>query len=96
MLCMGPKEWSSSFRCLAKFEVGQLFLNAASCSLKRAAKRLPVCPTYALWQSGQVSLYTPDSENLSAVWFLQESKFSIVFLVRNIIFKSVFLKMFVM
>ena len=29
------------------------------------AKRIPVCPTYALLQLGQVSLYTPDSENLS-------------------------------
>ena len=33
--------------------------------LKRVAKRLPVCPTYELLKLGQVSLYTPDSENLS-------------------------------
>ena len=26
---------------------------------------LPVCSTYVLWQSGQVSLYTPDMEYLS-------------------------------
>ena len=46
-----------------------MFLNAASISLKRAAKRLPAFPMYALWQSGQVSLYTPDSENLPGEWF---------------------------
>ena len=96
MLCMGPKEWASSFRCLAKFEVWQLFLNAASCSLKRVAKHLPVCLTYALWQSGQVSLFTPDTENLSGVGFLLESKLPIVFLVWNFIFMSVLLKIFVM
>jgi len=33
------------------------------------AKRIPVCPTYALLQLGQVSLYTTDSENLMGVGF---------------------------
>ena len=49
------------------------------------AKRLPVCPTYALLHSGQVSLYTPDSENLSGLGFLWESRFPIVFVLRNAI-----------
>ena len=59
-------------------------------------KRLPVSPTYALLQSGQVSLYTPDSENLLGVGFLWESRFPIVFVVWNAILSSVFLKTFVM
>jgi len=35
---------------------------------------LPVCPTYVLWQSGQVSLYTPDREYLSCARSLCVSK----------------------
>ena len=49
------------------------------------AKHPPVCLTYALLQSGQVSLYTPNSENLSRVGFLWESRFPIVFVVWNAI-----------
>jgi hypothetical protein len=30
-------------------------------------KDFPVCPTYASLQSGRISLYTADSENLSGV-----------------------------
>jgi len=60
------------------------------------AKRLPVCLTYALLESGQVSLYTPNSENLSGVGFLWESRFPLVFVVRNAILSSVFLKRLVM
>ena len=56
------------------------------------AKRLQVCPTYGLLQTGQVSLYTPDIENLSRVGFLWESRFPIVFVVQNAILSSVFLK----
>jgi hypothetical protein len=67
-----------------------------SCSLNRVAKRLPVCPTYALLQSGQDSLYTPDSENLSGVGFLWESSFPTVFVVRNAILSCVILKRLVM
>ena len=52
--------------------------------------------TYALLQSRQVSLYTPDSENLSGVGFLCDSRFPIVFLVRIAIFNPVFLKRLVM
>ena len=59
-------------------------------------KRLSICPTYALLQSGQVSLYTPDSENLSGVGFLWESRFPVVFVVWNAILSSVFLKRLVM
>ena len=53
-------------------------------------KRLPVCLTYALLQLGQVSLYTPDSENLLGVGFLWESRFPIVFVVWNAILSFVF------
>ena len=60
------------------------------------ATHLPVCPTYTLLQSGQVSLYTPDSENLSGLGFLWEIRFPIVFVVRNAILSSVFLKRLVM
>ena len=69
ILFMGPKECASSLRCFAKLDVWLLLLNAFSCCLNRVAKRLPACPTYALLQSGQVSLYTADSENLSGVGF---------------------------
>ena len=60
------------------------------------AKRLSVCPTYALLQLGQVSLYTPYSENFSGVGFLWESRFPVVFVVQNAILSSVFLKKLVM
>jgi len=63
---------------------------AFSCSLKRVATSLPVCPMYALLQSGQVSLYNPDSENLPGGGCLCASKFPIVFLVRSVTFSSVF------
>jgi len=59
-------------------------------------KRLPVCQTYALLQSGQVSLYISDSENISGVGFLWESRFPIVFVLRNAILSSVSLKRLVM
>ena len=51
---------------------------------------------YALLQSGQVTLYTPDSENLLGVGCLWASKFPFVFLVRNATFSSVSLNRFVM
>jgi len=57
VLWIGPKECVCSMRCFAKFEVLLFVLNAALCSLNRAKKFLPVCPTYVLLQSGQVSLY---------------------------------------
>jgi len=65
---MGPKECVCSIRCLAKFEFWLFVLNAALCSLNLAQKFLLVCPTYALLQSGQVSLYTPDCVYLSVLF----------------------------
>ena len=59
-------------------------------------KLRPVCPTYALLQSGHVNLYTPDLLYLSGVWGLGISSFWRVLLVRRVTFMSVFLKMFVM
>ena len=73
-----------------------LFRKASSCSLNFVAKHLPVCPTYASLQSLQVSSYTPDSEKLSGFGFLWETSFPIVFVVRNAIFSSDFLKRLVM
>jgi len=68
-------------RCLAKLELLELCLKAVSCSLKCVANRLLVCPTNALWQSGQVSLYTPNRENLSGAGCLWESRLPMVFVV---------------
>jgi len=59
-------------------------------------KHLPVCPTSALLQSRQVSLYTPDNANLSRAGFLCLSRISKVLLVRKAIFKSVCLNVLVM
>jgi hypothetical protein len=49
----------------------------------------PVCPTYALPQSGQVSLYAPDCEYGSWVWFLGVSSLPIVLFVQRAILSSV-------
>ena len=92
----GAKGVSFFVKVFTKLDVWLLFLKAFSCSLYRVAKRLPDCPTYVLLQLGQVSLYTPNSENLSGVGFLWESGFPRVFVVRNAILSSVFLKMLVM
>ena len=73
-----------------------LFLKAFSCSLNRVTKRLPVCPTYALLQSGQVNLYIPDREYLSGLGFLWASRLPMLFVVRSAIFSCVFLSRFVM
>jgi len=51
-------KWASSIRCLAKLEV-LLFCTMLSCVLCSG------CPTYTLWQSGQVNLYMPEWEYLS-------------------------------
>jgi hypothetical protein len=64
VLFMGPNEWASSNRYLVKLEVLLLLWKAVSCSLYRVENRLPVCPTYVLWQSEQISLYnSPHTEN---------------------------------
>ena len=72
-----------------------LFLKAFSCSLNRVTKRRPVCPTYALLQSGQVNLYIPDRDYLSGLGSLWDSRLPVVFVVRNSILSCVFLNRFV-
>ena len=75
-----------------------LVLNAALCSLNLVRKLLPVCPTYALLQSGQLSLYTPECMYLSVLFvicFLFMSVFWIEFLVRIAIFNSLIFNKFV-
>ena len=89
ILFMWPKVCASSLTCFAKLHVWLLLLKAFSCSLNRVAKRLPACPTYALLQSGQVSLYTAGSENFSGGGFWWQSSFLIVFVVWNAILSSV-------
>ena len=71
-------------------------MNAFSCSLNRVTNGLPVCPTYALLQSGQVNLCIPDSEYLSGLVFLWDSRLPMLFVVRDAIFSCVFLNRFVM
>jgi hypothetical protein len=44
-----------------------LVLKAYLCSLYLTVKLWPVCPIYALLQSGQVNLYAPDFVYLSGV-----------------------------
>ena len=62
MFWMGPKECARSVKCLAKSEVRLAVLNASLCSRNLVVMLRPVCLTYALPQSGQVSLYIPDLE----------------------------------
>ena len=81
---------------MAKLDEWLLFLKATLCLLYLVVKGLPVCPTYALLQSGQVSLYTPDNENLSGAGLVCESRFPTVLLVRNAILRSVRLSTLVM
>ena len=69
-----------------------LDLNTFLCSLNLCVKLRPVCPTYALLQSGHVSLYAPDLLYLSMVWGFGISSFWRVLLVRSVIFGSAFLK----
>ena len=78
---MVPIGWSCSIRCWANLDVWLLVRNACLCSLKRTAKFLPVCPTYALLHTGHVSLYTPDCVYLSDFCVLCISFLSIVLLV---------------
>ena len=69
-------------------------LECGLCSLNRAKKFLPVCLTYVLLQSGQVSLYTPDCvylSVLSVICLLCISNPSMVLSVRSAIFRPVFL-----
>ena len=56
----------------------------------------PVCPTYALLQSGHVNLYAPERAYLSGGWCWGIRSFWIVLVVCQEIFRSVFLNRFVM
>jgi len=91
-----PKECASSFKCFAKLYGWLLFRKACLCWLYRILKLLPVCPTYALWHSGQASLYTPDNENLSRGGLFCVSRFPMVLFVRKAILRSICLNMLVM
>ena len=51
---------------------------------------------HVLWHSGHVSLYTPDREYLSCARSLCVSRLANVYVVRNVILRSILLKMFVM
>ena len=95
---MGPKECVCSVRCLAQFEFWLFVLNVALRSLNLVKKFLPVCPTYTLLQSGQLSLYTPDCVYLSVLFvtcFLFTSIFWVELLVCIAIFRSACLNKFV-
>ena len=60
------------------------------------AKFLPVCPTYALPQSGHVNLYTPDCECISVFCCLCINSLCMVLLVQKAILMLVFLNRLVM
>ena len=72
-----------------------LDLNAFLCSLNLCVKHSTVSLTYALLQSGHVSLYAPDLLYSSQVWGFVISSFWSVLLVRRVILMSAFLKRFV-
>jgi hypothetical protein len=96
MSWMVPKECVSSFRCLAKLDVWLLFRKACLCSLYRMLKLRPVCPKYTFWYCGQVSLYIPNSENLSGGGLFCVSSLPMLLFVGKVILRSVCLNMFVM
>ena len=73
-----------------------LDLNAFLCSLNLCVKPRLVYPTYALLQSGHISLYAPDLLYLSRVWDFSIRSFWKVLFVLSVILMSVFLKRFVM
>jgi hypothetical protein len=56
----------------------------------------PVWPTYALWQSGQISLYITDEEKSSGGWSLRVSILPKVWVVQKAILSSDRLKILVM
>jgi hypothetical protein len=86
---MVPKECASSLRCFAKLDDWLLFRKACLCSLYLILKLLPLCLTYAFLHSGQVSLYTPDNENLSGGGLFCVSRIPMVLFVRKAILRSV-------
>ena len=75
MLFMGPKECASSLRCFAKLDVLLLCLNAFFVLFVPCGEASSSLSDIRLLQLGQVSLYTPDNENLSGVRFLWEISF---------------------
>ena len=85
ILVIGPKECACSFKCLAKLLFWLLLRKAFLCSLYLVENCLSVCPTYALLQLGQVSLYAPDCEYGSGVWCLGVRSFPMVLFVRRAI-----------
>jgi hypothetical protein len=68
-----------------------LVLNAYLCSLNLIVKLQPVCPTYALLQSGHSNLYAPERAYLLGGWCCVISSLWIVLVVCQVIFRSVFL-----
>ena len=93
---MGPNEWDFSTTCFTKLGMWILVLNAYLCCLNLTAIFRPVCPTYALFQSGQVNLYAPEPTYLSGSWCCGISNFWRVLVVRWAIFRFVFLNRLVM
>jgi hypothetical protein len=97
MLSMVPKECAYSLRCCADVDMWLLLRNASLWSLYRIVKDFPVCPTYASLQSGRISLYTADSENLSGMgFFFGMRRFLKMLLVRKVILISARLNTLVM
>jgi hypothetical protein len=84
---MLPNECLCSSRCFAYLDWLVLCLKALLCSLNRVWKSRPVCPTYAFWQSGHVSLYTPDCVYMFRGVSLWCRSFWIELSVRKAIFK---------
>jgi hypothetical protein len=62
----------------------------------KAATSLPVCPTYALLQSGHINLFTPERAYLLGGWRCGISNFWMVLVVRRAVFRSLFLNRLVM
>jgi len=88
-MCFSIKVFCEA-RCVAIVPEGLLVLVISY------IEAFPVCPTYAFLHSGQVSLYTPDNENLSEGGLFRVSRFPMVLFVRKAILRSVCLNILVM
>ena len=86
----GAEECAWFVKFLAKFEVWLAVLNAFLCSRNLVVTFRSVCPTYALPQSEQVSLYTPDLEYGSVFCCLRVKRFCMLLSVWKAIFMSAF------
>jgi hypothetical protein len=95
VLSMGPNVCEFTRRRWAKLEFVLLDLKDDRCSLYLCKKLLPVCPTYALLQSGHDSLYIPLAEYLSGKCHVERCAPN-EFLVLYAIFTFVFLRICVM